>query len=128
LSSPIFFKNKKNGAQIPSRSLREAYSNRIEKPNGKTIRDQEGRIARQPLLSDDARLQFSKITNFSASLSKIRLLSGLKPNFNSSEKGLPRIKNTYCNSKKIVVTLKSPKTVGGPPTGGNKTYRGATSV
>ncbi len=47
--------------------------------------------ARQPRVSDDARLQnFENKSLNSASLSKIRLQSEAKPNFNSSESGLPR--------------------------------------
>ena len=50
--------------------------------------------ARQPRVSDDARLPNSenKVLN-SASLSKSRLQSGLKPTFSSSENGLSRFNN-----------------------------------
>jgi len=47
-------------------------------------------FARQPRVSDDAQLTNSESLSDSASLSKSRLQSKLKPTFSSSESGLPR--------------------------------------
>ncbi|HLD38537.1 MAG TPA: DNA alkylation repair protein, partial [Candidatus Nanoarchaeia archaeon] len=58
-------------------------------------------FARQPRVSDDARLRFLKKQSLnSASLSKIRHPSEQKPNFNSSESGLPRMSNALLNLAK----------------------------
>ncbi len=67
-------------------------------------------FARQPRISDDARLQNSKNQQLhSALLSKIRLQSRTQPNFSSSESGLPRyflIVSRLVSYKKIDLVIK----------------------
>ncbi|MBI4096247.1 MAG: glycosyltransferase [Candidatus Levybacteria bacterium] len=69
-----------------------------------------GKFARQPRVSDDARLQNPQNQSLnSASLSKIRLQSGNLPNFSSSENGLPRyflIVSRLVPYKKIDLAIK----------------------
>lgn len=58
-------------------------------------------LARQPRVSDDAQLQnFNNQSLNSASLSKIRQQTETKPNFNSSESGLPRSTIAVVGSRK----------------------------